>query len=305
MTYNLNLVPGKVPVAVHVKQYDTAPREVTFNLYYGDAVYTIPSNVTITVSGTKPDGNGFAYNVTDFSGSTVTVPMQEQMTVLAGEIPCQLTIAQTSGVIGTATFTLCVEPAALSSDTPVSDTDLAAFQQMLTQTQQEAAGVAGATAQIATNTSNIAANAAAISSLNSKFSSNIGLYNPDTDNLSTSLNIISFRSVSYNNNTSAFGTSTDGGVLCKKAGFVKILGIVRTQNLNASDVVNVAAGIYRNGSWVTESYGFRASGATTITNVAAAVMNVQANDIVYLRVANETASRGKLAGGSVIWVNYV
>lgn len=167
MTYNLNLVPGKVPVAVHVKQYDTAPREVTFNLYYGDAVYTIPSSVTITVSGTKPDGNGFAYNVTDFSGLTVTVPMQEQMTVLAGEIPCQLTIAQTSGVIGTATFTLCVEPAALSSDTPVSDTELAAFQQMLTQTQQEAAGVAGATAQIATNASNIAANAAAISSLNS------------------------------------------------------------------------------------------------------------------------------------------
>ena len=163
MTYNLNLVPGKVPIAVHVKQYDTAPREVTFNLYYGDAVYTIPSNVTITVSGTKPDGNGFAYNVTDFSGSTVTVHMQEQMTVLAGEIPCQLTIAQTSGVIGTATFTLCVEPAALSSDTPVSDTELAAFQQMLTQTQQEAAGVAGATAQIATNT-------AAISTLNSNLS---------------------------------------------------------------------------------------------------------------------------------------
>ena len=146
---------------------------------------------------------------------------------------------------------------------------------------------------------------AEIDSLNSKFSSNIGLYNPDTDNLSTSLSIISFRSVSYNNNTSAFGTSTDGGVLCKKAGFVKILGIVRTENLNASDVVNVAAGIYRNGSWVTEAYGFRASGATTITNVAAAVMQVQANDIVYLRVANETASRGKLAGGSVIWVNYV
>ena len=184
MTYNLNLIPGKVPIAVHVKQYDTAPREVTFNLHYGDTVYTIPSSVTITVSGTKPDGNGFAYNVTDFSGSTVTVPMEEQMTVLAGEIPCQLTIAQTSGVIGTATFTLCVEPAALSSDTPVSDTELAAFQQMLTQTQQEAAGVAGATAQIATNASNIAANAAAISSLNSKFhyyASTADLYNAVSD----------------------------------------------------------------------------------------------------------------------------
>jgi hypothetical protein len=156
-----------------------------------------------------------------------------------------------------------------------------------------------------TLTGAIAEHESDISTLNSNFSSNIGLYNPDTDNLSTSFNIISFRSVSYNNNTSAFGTSTDGGVLCKKAGVVKILGIVKTQNLNASDVVNVAAGIYRNGSWATEAYGFRASGATTITNVAAAVLNVQANDIAYLRVANETASRGKLAGGSVMWVNYV
>ena len=93
MTYNLNLIPGKVPVAVHVKQYDTGLREITFNLYYGDTAYSVPYNSTITVSGTKPDGNGFSYSVT-FSGSAVTVPMQEQMTVLAGEFPCQLTIAK-------------------------------------------------------------------------------------------------------------------------------------------------------------------------------------------------------------------
>lgn len=224
MTYNLNLIPGKVPVAVHVKQYDTAPREVTFNLHYGDTVYTIPSSVTITVSGTKPDGNGFAYNVTDFSGSTVTVPMEEQMTVLAGEIPCQLTIAQTSGVIGTATFTLCVEQAALSSDTPVSDTELAAFQQMLTQTQQEAAGVAGATAQIATNASNIAANTAAISALNSKFSfSDVtgttgtskysGYYFVDISYPSTSGTLVAAFVISANYNRPAFVEMESSGKL--------------------------------------------------------------------------------------------
>lgn len=166
-TYNLNLIPGSVPVFVHVKQYDTAPREIVFKLYSGDTVYSIPSNTTITVSGTKPDGNGFSYNVTDFSGSVVTVPMQEQMTVLSGEIPCQLTIAQTGGVIGTATFILDVAPAALSDDVPVSETDLAMFQELAVQTQTEAAGVAGATAQIAQNTSDIATNTAAISQLNS------------------------------------------------------------------------------------------------------------------------------------------
>lgn len=166
MTYNLNLIPGKVPVAVHVKQYDTGLREITFNLYYGDAEYSVPYNSTITVSGTKPDGNGFSYNVTQFSGSAATVPMQEQMTVLAGEFPCQLTIANSGEIIGTASFLLCVEPAALSSDTPVSDTDLAMFQQLANQTQTEAAGVANATAQIAANTQNIATNTAAITALN-------------------------------------------------------------------------------------------------------------------------------------------
>lgn len=174
MTYNLNLIPGKVPVAVHVKQYDTGLREITFNLYYGDTEYSVPYNSTITVSGTKPDGNGFSYNVTQFSGSAVTVPMQEQMTVLAGEFPCQMTIANSGEIIGTASFLLCVEPAALSSDTPVSDTDLAMFQQLATQTQTEAAGVANATAQIAANTQNIATNAAAITELNGNLTTTNG-----------------------------------------------------------------------------------------------------------------------------------
>lgn len=173
MTYNLNLIPGKVPVAVHVKQYDTGLREITFNLYYGDTAYSVPYNSTITVSGTKPDGNGFSYNVTQFSGSAVTVPMQEQMTVLAGEFPCQLTIANSGEIIGTASFLLCVEPAALSSDTPVSDTDLAMFQQLANQTQTEAAGVANATAQIAANTQDIATNTEAIAELNGKSAVNV------------------------------------------------------------------------------------------------------------------------------------
>lgn len=162
--YNLNLIPGKVPVKVHVKQYDTGLRNILFTIYSGDSVFSIPYNATVTVSGTKPDGNGFSYSCS-FSGSVVTVPMQEQITPLAGEFPCQLTIGQTSGVIGTASFILAVEPAALSDDTPVSQTDLAMFQQLATQTQTEAAAVANASAQIATNTSNIATNTADISTL--------------------------------------------------------------------------------------------------------------------------------------------
>lgn len=163
-TYNLNLIPGKVPVTCHVKQYDTELRNLVFKLYAGDSTFTIPSNTTITVSGTKPDGNGFSYNVTNFSGNTVTVPMKTQMTPVAGDFPCQLSIANSGSIIATASFILAVEPSALSDDTPVSDTDLALFQELATQTQEEAASVAGSAAQITANTD-------AISTLNSNLAS--------------------------------------------------------------------------------------------------------------------------------------
>lgn len=182
--YNINLIPGKVPVKVHVKQYDTGLRNILFTIYSGDSVFSIPYNATVTVSGTKPDGNGFSYSCS-FSGSVVTVPMQEQITPLAGEFPCQLTIGQTSGVIGTASFILAVEPAALSDDTPVSQTDLAMFQQLATQTQTEAASVANSTTQIAQNTADIATNTAEISTLNSKIDG-LSTYHYDVNGEATS-----------------------------------------------------------------------------------------------------------------------
>lgn len=214
MTYNLNLIPGKVPVAVHVKQYDTGLREITFNLYYGDTEYSVPYNSTITVSGTKPDGNGFSYSVT-FSGSSVTVPMQEQMTVLAGEFSCQLTIANSGEIIGTASFLLCVEPAALSSDTPVSDTDLAMFQQLANQTQTEAAGVANATAQIAANTQNI-------TELNSNFNG-----------------YLQVEVKTVEGETTSGGTAKDYSFSAAKTGYF-LLGCVGFR-INAGSVISIAS----------------------------------------------------------------
>lgn len=158
-TYNLNMIPGNVPVMVHVKQYDTAPRQIVFNLFSGDTVFSVVSGNVVTVSGTKPDKTGFAYTAT-FSGNVVTVTMREQMTVLAGEVPCQLTVSNGTGVIGTATFILAVAPAALADDTEVSETDIPVFQDLLTQVQNAAATAGGYNARITANEN-------AISTLNS------------------------------------------------------------------------------------------------------------------------------------------
>lgn len=143
-TYDLSMVPGVPPVVIHVKQYDTAPREIVLNLYAEDAPFAIPAGAAVSVRGTKPDKTGFAYRVTDFSGNSVTVEMQEQMTVLAGPVPSQLAITENGGAVGSAAFVLDVEAAALADDTAISKTELAELQSILQDTQTAAGNAADA-----------------------------------------------------------------------------------------------------------------------------------------------------------------
>lgn len=153
-SYRLDMIPGGVPPVVNCKQYDNVDREIKFTLHAGDSSFTVSSGNTVTVSGTKPDLTGFSYNCT-YSGSVVTVPIKTQMTALAGNIPCQLTVASDGGVIGTATFILAVAPAALEDDTIISATDIPVFQDLLTQVQQEAATAGGYNARITALEANI------------------------------------------------------------------------------------------------------------------------------------------------------
>lgn len=122
-TVNLNLTPSGVPPIVHLKQYDTQSRTITCKVYDGTSAFSAPSGSTATIRGTKPDNTGFEYAAT-ISGSTVTFTVQDQMTVLSGDIPAEIRIISDSQVIGTISIILRVEPSALSSNVTVSKTDL-------------------------------------------------------------------------------------------------------------------------------------------------------------------------------------
>lgn len=121
--YNLNLIPNKVPVIVNASQYDKTSRTLKFNIYNDTELFTIPTGSTVTVRGTKPDKTGFEYSCS-YSGSVVSVNIQQQMTVKSGKVPCEIRIVKGSEIIGTANFILDVEMTALADDTIISETDL-------------------------------------------------------------------------------------------------------------------------------------------------------------------------------------
>lgn len=127
--YKLNLIPGGVPVRVPVSQYDAGSRDITFSLYSGGLAFTVPAGAVVTCDGAKPDRKGFSY-LAAASGSTVTVSVTEQMTAVAGEAECQITIRKDGQVLGTANFLLAVERAALPDGVDMSETDIAAFTQI-------------------------------------------------------------------------------------------------------------------------------------------------------------------------------
>lgn len=124
ITEQINISPHGIPNIIHLSQYDKGSRILSFELYDENGAYSIPSGSTVTIRGTKPDHTGFEYSCT-YSGSAVTVTVQDQMTAVAGNVPCEVRITGSDGsILGTANFTLAVERSALASDVTISKTEL-------------------------------------------------------------------------------------------------------------------------------------------------------------------------------------
>lgn len=121
--YNLNMIPGKVPVMVRVSQYDQYSRTIIFTLYDGSLEYEIPNGSTISVRGTKPDHTGFEYPCT-FEGNKVSFNIEPQQTVLSGLVPSEIRITSNNEIVGSCNFIINVEPTPLDESTVISDTDL-------------------------------------------------------------------------------------------------------------------------------------------------------------------------------------
>ena len=121
-SFNLDLIPNGISPQVHVSQYDKGQTWL-ISLFAGNTPFNVPSGASVVIQGTKPDQTGFQYDCT-YSDNVVTAIEQQQMTVKAGKVPCEIVISKSDAIIASLNFYLIVEPAALSEDTVISETDL-------------------------------------------------------------------------------------------------------------------------------------------------------------------------------------
>lgn len=132
----LNIIPGGVLPVVHVSQYDHNAGGLVFDIYNGGEIYELPEGTTASIEGTKPDEYGFLYPAAAVSGHSVTIDVVEQMTVVPGKVICELRLSHQQDNVGTINFILAVEPAGLSDDTEVSETDIPLLREAIEAGQQ-------------------------------------------------------------------------------------------------------------------------------------------------------------------------
>lgn len=124
-TYKLNLIPNGQILIVPVSQYDVG-RTISFELYIGASLYTVPGNVTASIDGTKPDNRGFSLSAT-LGTHTASFDTTKNMCAVPGNTLCEFRLMNGVDNIGTANFILKVERAGLADDVDISETELPAY----------------------------------------------------------------------------------------------------------------------------------------------------------------------------------
>lgn len=136
-TYRIDMIPDGAPVVVHVSQYDTAARRLSFELYNGGVAYELPAGAVASIAGTKPDNTSFLYAMT-VSGNLVSIDLQQQMALVAGDVPAEIQITGAEGKIGSANFIIRVERGPIDENSVISETDLPIFEQLVSDAQEAA-----------------------------------------------------------------------------------------------------------------------------------------------------------------------
>lgn len=160
--YNLNMVPGGVPVRVQCSQRDDASRTIVFVLFNGSEPFT-PSDASARIDGTRPDGGTFT-TTANLSGNTATWVIPLDATAVAGECVAELVVVSNGAILGSANFRIVVEVYARDPDTPVTPEETSLWEQMYNQTAAligTATDAANSAAASASSASSSAASAAA------------------------------------------------------------------------------------------------------------------------------------------------
>lgn len=135
---NLQIVPTGINPVINVSQFDVG-REFKLVLYDGAVAYTLPSGATARIEGKKPDGNGFSYtDAVAVTNNTLTITTKDQMTVLCGDVKCEVRLYKSGLDIGTLNFILRVEASPIDGDTDMSETDIPAIIELASQQERNA-----------------------------------------------------------------------------------------------------------------------------------------------------------------------
>ena len=125
---NIDVIPGGPLPVVHASQFDVQTNAVTFTLYRGSEIFTMPGGTGVLVNGKKPDSTGFSYSASYASGSTIRINITKQMTAVYGDVICELRLSSGQQDVGTCNFILRVEKSPLD-DAVISETVLPLIEQ--------------------------------------------------------------------------------------------------------------------------------------------------------------------------------
>ena len=243
-TYDLDVVPGGVPLNIHLSQYDS---DVTliFRLYSSEGILDVPSTgVTAMIKGTKLDGNGISadadYALTD-GVPTVTVRVTKQMTAIAGKNTFEVILTATSGnytySLPSANFYLCIERAALDFGTIESNSEIKEIQGIIDRADEliEAAEISQAAqenlADLTDRAETAATNASASASAAASSASDAELAKTTAQN-----------AVSGFQSTVDTATSTAVGTI-NSAGSSRISAVEAAAEAAAQDALDTVSGI--------------------------------------------------------------
>nr|DAU01819.1 MAG TPA: tail fiber protein [Caudoviricetes sp.] len=144
------MIPGGVPLVLHVSQYD-ADRSYVLTPYYGSAKYERQPDSTAVLEATKPDSTVVAITVTYGEDGTISFNLPAAITQVAGDVRSKVSILDERGKrVSSAKVVFAVDAAGIDTYARVSESDL----ELLRNIEEQ-------TANIAENVKNAAASAEA------------------------------------------------------------------------------------------------------------------------------------------------
>lgn len=148
MTENhvLQMIPGGVPLVLHVSQYD-ADRSYVLTPYYGSAKYERQPDSTAVLEATKPDSTVVAITATYGEDGTISFNLPASITQVAGDVRSKVSILDENGKrVSSAKIVFAVDVAGIDTYARVSESDLELLRNVEEQTVNIAENVKNAAA---------------------------------------------------------------------------------------------------------------------------------------------------------------